>query len=785
MPYRAFLGYSSTPELARESLHRSAELISKLGVSTQSWEDLSVGGRVVISTILSGIDGSDVSIFDVSTLNPNVLFELGYAVGRARRIWLLLDGSDAEAKARWDRFRLLAGVGYRTWTNSDDIRDAYLIDQPHLVDDTVYDQLIEPNLVDEPRGAAIFYMPMSYDTDASKLVDRRLNIEARQGIRLIVSDPTESALNPLSWYAQKINESAATIVHFAAQRRSLANIRNSRAALVSGLATGLERPVLMLAEEDYSAPFDYQDRLRHYSSAERCEEYLNAWLREQQIRPDEKYRTRRLQLVTRLRGLGFGEHVAENERDALSDYFVETAAFDQAVKSKLMLFVGRKGAGKTANMFQAAARLQEDARNVVVVIKPAGYELSALVSLLNRLPGEVKDYSIESLWRFLLESELACTAIAAIAARPPGVPYTEAELELLRFADESPFDIRADFAVRFEDAVRYLLESDLTSADSVASGRDLLNEALHVDAIRRLRKLLGPVLSGRERVAVLIDNLDKAWDRRGDLEPLAQLLLGLLGAVGRVSQDFAREDSWRQRVELSLVVFLRSDIYAYIQRVAREPDKIPTQVLSWTDRSLLLRLIEERFLAVRPPQTDPEELWGRFFCPTVMGMETKEYLLSHVLPRPRDMVYLCNAAVMSAVNSRHDIVEEEDIRAAEKTYSQFAYEALLVENGITVQQFEDVLLEFMGSDAVFPSSAARANIRLARIPEETIDAVIDRLKAMSFLGLEVGADKFAYIEGEADSRRLDVLARKYADRTRAEPRYSIHPAYRKYLEVQE
>jgi hypothetical protein len=783
--YRAFLGYASKPELARETLHRSSTLISELGIKTRSWEDLATGGQLIISAVLAAIDESDVSIFDVSTLNPNVLYELGYAIGRADRIWLLLDKSDDEAKARWERFRLLSSILYRGWSTSDDIRTQYIIDQPHLQETTIYDQLIEPTLNNDPRGAAIFYVPMGVDTDAGNAVASRLTREVNQGIRLITADPTESSLSPLSWYAQKANESAATIVHFSAERRTLAHLRNARAALIAGLATGLERPVLMLAEEDYSAPIDYQDRLRHYQSSDEAYEYTDAWLTAAQIVPDERYRTRRLQLVTQLRGLSFGEHVAENESDSLSDYFMETAAFNQALKSRLMLFVGRKGAGKTANMLQAAAHLQENARNFVVVIKPASYDFSALLALLNDFPGEIKDYSIEGLWRFLLQSEIARTAIASIEARPSHVPYTEAELELLRFADEAPFDLRGEFAKRFEDAIGFLRASNITGERSVSAGRDLLNEALHAETIRRLRRLLGPVFSGRDRVAVLIDNLDKAWDRRVDLAPLSQLLLGLLGAVGRLSQDFEREDSWRQRIELSLVVFLRSDIYAYLQREAREPDKIPTQVLSWADRELLLRLIEERFLAIRPPGTVPDELWERFFCRNVKGIETRQYLLSRSLPRPRDMVYLCNGAVSAAVNSRHDVVTEDDIIAAEAGYSQFAYEALLVENGITVQQLDRVLLEFAGSDSVLPASAVRGYLRVAGIDEDTMDYVMDRLTAVSFLGVETGPNRFQYIEGESDSLKLDVLARKYCEQSRHEPRYSIHPAYRTYLEIQE
>ncbi len=98
------------------------------------------------------------------------------------------------------------------------------------------------------------------------------------------------------------------------------------------------------------------------------------------------------------------------------------------------------------------------------------------------------------------------------------------------------------------------------------------------------------------------------------------------------------------------------------------------------------------------------------------------------------MVYLCNAAVMAAVNSCNDRVEEADILAAEKNYSQFAYEALLVENGITVQEFEDVLLEFVNSSEI--GFAAKACVALAGYCDR-VDVVIDRLKAVSFLGIEV------------------------------------------------
>jgi putative transposon-encoded protein len=510
---------------------------------------------------------------------------------------------------------------------------------------------------------------------------------------------------------------------------------------------------------------------------------VSEWLSTLSLQPQKRVGGRKLRLVTELRGLRFGDHVAENEADDLADYFIETAAFDEVIASRNTLFIGRKGAGKTANMLQAASSLREDARNLVIVIKPQSYELEGLVSLLSRLPRDVKAYTVQSLWSFLLQSEIAKAAVETVELRPMAVPLTDSERSLVEFVDETDFGLREEFAVRFERTVRAIETSGVASASSVGEGRDLLNEALHSEAIRTLRSLIGPVLKGRNRVAILIDNLDKAWDRRSDLEAVSQLLLGLLAAIGRVSVEYQKEDFWRDRVSLSLATFLRSDIYAYLQRVAREPDKIPTTILSWNESTQLLRVIEERFLAARPPGTDPEDLWRKFFCAEVGGRPLKEYLGWRVLPRPRDVVYLCNAATISAVNARREQVLEGDFLSAEQTYSQFAFEALLVENGITISQLEDVLFEFAGTTPIITAAEALEAITCHVNDAEDADSVLARLKAMSFFGVETNDDAFVFPDAGPESKRSEVLARKLADRRGSVARLTIHPAYRPFLEI--
>lgn len=71
---------------------RAAAGISKVGgVGTTPWESLKVSGKVIIDTIFQAIRNSDVAVFEVTDLNENVMFELGFAIGAEVPVWLLRD----------------------------------------------------------------------------------------------------------------------------------------------------------------------------------------------------------------------------------------------------------------------------------------------------------------------------------------------------------------------------------------------------------------------------------------------------------------------------------------------------------------------------------------------------------------------------------------------------------------------------------------------------------------------------------------------------------------------
>src|ERR1039458_1139384 len=89
---RCFAAYPSSPVDRAESIEKAIEEIRVGGVvDIAGWKSLAISGRVVISAICDQIKTSEIFIADVTGLNPNVLFELGYAIAHKKRVWLLLN----------------------------------------------------------------------------------------------------------------------------------------------------------------------------------------------------------------------------------------------------------------------------------------------------------------------------------------------------------------------------------------------------------------------------------------------------------------------------------------------------------------------------------------------------------------------------------------------------------------------------------------------------------------------------------------------------------------------
>ena len=199
---------------------------------------------------MSSFRGPLQFICDLTSLNRNVLFELGYAIAKNKRIWITLDTSLEAPVKNYRKLGLLSTIAYSGYQNSVDLTRNFFEEQPYQdLNSTIYKRIIE-NLESNDRKPFLFYLKSEIQTDASIELTRRLN---ESKIRLVTDDPEEISGQPLIWYAQKVYSSFGVITHFISDDREENSIllQNSKYSLISGIAFGLGKPLLMFAHSPF------------------------------------------------------------------------------------------------------------------------------------------------------------------------------------------------------------------------------------------------------------------------------------------------------------------------------------------------------------------------------------------------------------------------------------------------------------------------------------------------------------------------------------------------------
>lgn len=782
---RCFVAYPSSPPDRVESIETAIKNIHAGGVvDVIGWKTLAVSGRVMIGAICDEIKRAQLLIADVTGLNPNVLFELGYAIAHRKRVWLLFNPSIDRARRQWDKFELLTTVGYAPYNNSREIEGEFYRQEPYTnLDQNLYDDWLR-SAGPPSKKDALLYLRSDVNTESSMRLARRV---ASGPIRSVIDDPQEVSLQPFAWYVQQVASAFAVVCHLLPSDYQSWELNNAKHSLIAGLAHGRGKPLLMLAHAPYDSPLDYRDLLRTHRTAAEAESIFADWSLplveqyEKRVAQATAYKAEE-QAQMGLRGITVGEPIAEFESDSVPEYYVSTVPYIEALRSKYSIVVGRKGTGKTATLYALTDVLKDDPRNHVCVIMPVGYELEGLMAILRQeLSRADKGYLVESFWKFLLYTELTKSVYEQLLGKPGYYSRTPAESALCEFVEQHQSLISPEFSSRLETSVARL--RDLPGPSS--EGRRLkISELLHYEMLARLRVLLGDVLKTKAKVAVLIDNLDKAWTTSGDLPLLSDLLFGLLSVTGRVSDEFGRDASRLASVNLSFALFLRSDIYAVMLQFAKERDKLPVQLMIWVDPELLKRVIEQRLMKSAAGIRHPTEIWQKYFAPVVGGTSTWEYISQCILPRPRDLIFLIKSALQLAVSRGRTRVEEKDFIDGEKQYSRFAISSLIVEAAVRIDNVERLLLHFIQSSEIITEHEIASRLTLAEIRETDLESVITVFAELTFLGFEAAPNRFEFLHDEQDERKLVAMARRTADeRTDGVRRFRIHPAFHAFLEI--
>lgn len=172
---KAFFAYPSSEDTLREAIQDAVPKLNKIGlVNIKTWEECNPSGNFIIKTIRQAIDEAELFFADLTGLNHNVMFELGYAIAHNKRIWLIFDDTITEAKKMFNQLRVLSTVAYTRCCNSDDIVKGFYKEKPYAnLKNTIFHSEIESNL--EERGSAhIFHLKREHEDQAAVRVSNLL-----------------------------------------------------------------------------------------------------------------------------------------------------------------------------------------------------------------------------------------------------------------------------------------------------------------------------------------------------------------------------------------------------------------------------------------------------------------------------------------------------------------------------------------------------------------------------------------------------------------------------------
>ena len=535
-PLDMFFAYASEPQRRVDAIRGAIERIqdgSELRCKIADWTDLSIEGKVIFCAICEAIRNARCVATDITGLNFNVLFELGFAIGAGKAIWPLLESSEEERL--YKAFDTLTTLGHSSYTNSKSIANKLSKKKPWMK----RAHLAAPSLIaSKPTRMArqILYLRNPSEDEASLRVEELLE---NTSLSVITDDPSEVAFQPISWYLARLETSFAVLLELGSRTGHGASLHTAKCALVAGVSVACGRRLLMLGEDIDSGPIDYRDLLRSYKNAAAAASIAQQWLAplpgelrelEQVARAD--ITSASSQAVPLLKKIDVGDYVAENELSDLAAYFVETAEFEDALAGNFKVFVGRKGTGKSAVTHMVADRIREDKRKLVRVIAPKGYELTQILKLVGEFDLSTRNRFVEGLWKYLISTEALIAIWDDLKDKSIDASWSAAEIEIKDQVSARPDVVNLSFASRIIQA----LQTQKQSIDE----KGLFSEStilarLQSRELQNLRDVICGYLSSEQReLTLLLDDMVPGWESAEQRGEFSEILLSMVDRVSRL-----------------------------------------------------------------------------------------------------------------------------------------------------------------------------------------------------------------------------------------------------------
>ena len=471
--------------------------------------------------------------------------------------------------------------------------------------------------------------------------------------------------------------------------------------------------------------------------------------------------------------LYFGRDDAEHDAvDGLLEAgFLATRAFQETLRGRKNLIIGRKGSGKSA----ICMRLTMVEATRCVLITPddaAGSQLRQF-----ELADVTSEVAKSLIWRYVFAVHIARWLVASHAKQAHRTSEPKSVRQVRKFLRANGGLADQRLYNRISSAARGLRGTLALGAFGISLSGELRSAPEGVRAAEQLAVIERGVAqaledlscaSAHEPLLLLVDKLEHIWSAEANSEAL---ITGLLVAGKHVARTY--------RGAARCVLFIRSDIYDSL--TFSEADKFHSDEIriDWS-RENLVELAVTRAAASLGPHVTDEYLWGTVFPARIRGGKVVDHLFSRLLPRPRDVIQFLNLCRDSAAAHRHDRIEEPDVIEATLGFSRWKTLDLAREYGSTIPYLERVLAMFQNGSKVVNRATITRHLESfgealrSEFPQAkdllTPHGLLDVLFRVGFLGVRRNG-RITYVTNAA----LPVQP--------GEDEFHVHPCFRAALNL--
>jgi hypothetical protein len=754
--------YSSRPDFIASTIEEGARLLStrEPSLSIRTWRDMPINGQLIFCQICKAQRFTKVAVVDVTTLNFNLMFEIGYALGLGIPVIPIRDTSCTLDSQEFESLGLIDTLGYLDFQNSEELATKL----PAAISKASIPITAK---FSSNREQPCYLLRSPIVTDGLVKV---LSAVKKSGLRFRTYDPKEQPRLSLQDAFRQVKTSIGVSVYLLSSFRKGSTVANARGAFVAGLAMASGAYVFVLQEGTDKQPIDYRDVMQYHTDGAQVQHLITPFIK--QIY-DALQSTRFIPITLPLKALetlDFGDVAAENEINALKSYFLPTAQYNDAKRGHARLVVGRKGAGKTAIFYGVRNAFWSSRSHVVLDLKPEGHQFLTLrEKLLSFLSRGMQEHVLTAFWNYILLVELASKII--------DTDSRESNRDLQRFGLYDKLvqiigiDVDAeqgDFSERLLTLVERMLErkqqiESLTSPGEIA-------QLIYEKDIHELQDTLTKYIVYKDGIWILIDNLDKSWPVNGATNEDVLIIRSLMEATRKLQRQLSRND-----IECRAIVFIRNDIYEHLLGETPDKGKDTAIVLDWTDEEAFKLLIHRRMMASTKVEQPFEEMWPMFFESYIRGEHSFTYILGRTMMRPRDLISFLRQCVSVAINRGNSKVLEADILQAEKQYSEDQLQAIVDELRDINNEFSELPYAFIGSEATMTRDVLEMKVQEIGVTHSKVDEAINILLWFGFFGIIAadGEEKYAHMYQYGVKRMLRETSSKTP--------YVIHPAFRSVL----